>query len=186
MFGIRRFLRSRRGRARPATLILVLLVTPAALFAVRAFREGLIPRITLEPTYTAAAAEHAGISFEDSETARLSRDMGRLEDVWGVAGGSPVGVRHVEAPGDIRAGKPLMVSIHGDHRNGDPFAGALVEVSWEFGDERFRDVTYTDNRGVVDVRRDVPEQVRGKQCLVAVRMSRDGLQSLAYAMFIPR
>ena len=88
-----------------------------------------------------------------------------LEDLWGVGGGPAIGVRYVEAPRGIRAGMPLRVSIHGDQLDGKPFVGGLVEISWQLGDKQYRDVTYTDERGNVDVSRDLDPECEGKPCM---------------------
>ena len=143
-------------------------------------------RLTFSPASTAFAAAPDGTSVDASLTARVIRDYPLLEDLWGVGTGYHAGIHYIDAPGDIKAGEPLVVSVHGKLPDGRPFANATVEISWELGDARYRDMTFTDAQGNVDLTRRIDEASRGKVCIVAVRMSTEDMQSLGYAMLVPR
>lgn len=165
-------------------LLLALVLTGT--FAGRAIQDELSPRLSFSPMTTAYAADHVVSATEASITARVDRDLPLLEDLWSVGGGPAFRVSYVEAPRGIRAGLPLRVAVHADRLDGQPFVGAVVEISWRLGDARYRDVTFTDVHGNVTVSREIGKENRGKQCVVAVRMYKGGLQSMAYTTFTPR
>ena len=186
MFRHRRMVSGRKTRRRIARVSLLVVLALLGMFASRAIQGELTPRLTFSPT-TVAYADHPDMAaLQASITARVSSDLPLLEDLWDVGGGPALGVRYVEAPPGIRAGAPLRVSVHGDQPDGQPMGGALVEISWRLGDARYRDVTFTDARGNVDVSRRIDEDSRKKLCVVAVRMYEGGLQSMAYTTFTPR
>jgi hypothetical protein len=186
MFRHRQRVFRRKTRRRIASVSLLAVLALFGAFAGRAIQEELSPRLTFAPTATAYAADQHPSAVEASAVAQVTQDLPMLEDLWGVGGGPALGVRYVEAPRGIRAGMPLRVSIHGDQLDGKPFVGGLVEISWRLGDAVYRDVTYTDQRGNVDVSRDLDPSCEGKPCMVGVRMYKGTLQSLAYTKFTPK
>jgi hypothetical protein len=186
MFRHRQRVFGRKTRRRIASVSILAVLALFGAFAGRAIQEELSPRLTFAPTTTAYAADQHPSAVEASAVAQVTQDLPMLEDLWGVGGGPALGVRYVEAPRGIRAGMPLRVSIHGDQLDGKPFAGGLVEISWKLGDAVYRDVTYTDQRGNVDVSREVDPGCEGQPCMVGVRMYKGTLQSLAYTKFTPK
>jgi len=184
MFRHRRRVFGRKTRRRIASVSLLLVLALFGVFAGRAIQDELSPRLTFSPTSSAYAAGQSASAVEASLVAQVTKDLPLLEDLWGVGGGPTIGVRYVEAPRGIRAGMPLRVSVHGDQLDGQPLAGGLVEVSWQLGDAQYRDVTYTDERGNVDVSRDLDPACEGKPCVVGVRVYKGSLRSLAYTKFV--
>jgi hypothetical protein len=186
MFRNRQRVFGRKTRRRIARVTLLLALAFAGSFAGRAIQGELSPRLTFSPTTTAYAADSSAAAVKASINARVNRDLPLLEDLWSVGGGPGFRVSYVEAPRGIRAGLPLRVAVHADRPDGRPVVGAVVEVSWQLGGARYRDVTYTDVRGTVNVSREVDKDARGKPCVVAVRLYKAGLLSMAYTTFTPR
>lgn len=186
MFRHRQRAFGRKNRARITRVAFLLVLALMGALAGRAIQDELSPRLRFSPPTAAYGVGPWGAAAEASAAARVSRDLATLEDLWGVGGGPVVGVHYIEPPRTIRAGAPLRVAVRGTKPNGQPFAAAFVEVSWKFGSTRYRDVTQTDSSGRVEVTRDVDDESRGKQCVVAVRMYRDELQGMAYTTFTPR
>jgi len=182
----RQRLLGRKARARVALVSVVLMLAALGAIAGRAIQDELVPRLTFS-TGTAYAAAYGtdAAAIEASVTARINADLPLLQELWGVSGGPTTGIRYVEAPRGIRVGDSLPVRVHATLPDGKPFVGALVEVSWEFGDAIYRDVTYTDSHGSVDVTRRVDWAARNKRCIVAVRAYGGDMQSMGYAIFVP-
>lgn len=186
MFRNRQRLSGRKARRRLARVSLLLVLATMSTFAARAIQGELSPRLTFSPTTAAYAVGTPVAAVEASITARVNRDLPLLQDLWSVGGGPGFRVSYVEAPRGIRAGAPLRVAVHADRQDGQPVVGAVVEISWQLGASRYRDVTYTDVNGTVNVSRDIDKDVKGQKCVVAVRMYKGGLQSMAYTTFTPR
>lgn len=186
MFRHRHRLFGRRSRRRFARVTLILVLALASAVAARSFKDEFAPRLSFSGATAAYAANPGMPAVEASITARVNQDLPLLEDLWDVGGGPAAGVTYVEAPKGIRAGAPLRVSVHGDRPDGWPLVGALVEVSWRLGANRYRDVAFTDARGNVTVTRDIPTDCRNQRCVVAVRIYKSGLRSMAYSTFTPR
>jgi hypothetical protein len=186
MFRHRQRLFGRKARRRVARVSFLVVLALLGTVAGRAIQDELEPQLTFSPTASAFALDPSTPTVDASTTAMVGHDLPELEELWGVGGGPAYGVRYVEAPTTIRAGAPLRVSVHGTRLDGFPFAGALVEVTWKLGDAIYRDVTYTDGRGDVEVNRQLDAACKGKPCVVGVRMYQDNLQALAYTKFTAR
>jgi hypothetical protein len=186
MFRHRQRVFGRKTRRRIARVSLLVLLAFLGAMVGRAMQDEFSPRLDFSPTTTAYALNPLPGSADASTTARVTRDLPMLEALWNVGGGPALGVRYVEAPRNIRAGAPLRVSVHGERLDGHPLVGALVEISWRLGSANYRDVTFTDNRGNVDVSREIDAEAKGELCVVGVRLYKGGLQSMAYTTFTPR
>lgn len=186
MFRNRQRVFGRRSRQRLARVTLLLVLALVSAVAGRSLQDEFAPRLSFAGATAAYAADPAMPSVDASVIARVNQDLPLLEDLWDVGGGPSVGVTYVEAPKGIRAGAPLRVSVHADRADGWPLVGALVEVSWRLGSSSYRDVRFTDARGNVTLTRDIPVDCRDQRCVVAVRIYKSGLRSMAYSTFVPR
>jgi len=186
MFDNRQRLFERRARAHATRAFILIALVALGGLAGRGIQAQFAPRLAFAPEMVAYAIDSATQAMEASITAMVNRDFPLLEEMWGVGGASGQGIGYVEPPRGVRAGGPLRVSVHGTRQDGTPFSGALVELTWQLTGSRYHDVTFTDSRGNVDVSRQVGSECKGKQCVVAVRMCKDGLQALAYTTFVPR
>jgi hypothetical protein len=176
----------RKTRRRIASVSVLVALAVMGAFAGRAIQDEMAPRLAFSPAVSAFADNSATRAADASLTAAVTRDLSVLQDFWDATGGPKMRVRYVDPPPRIRAGAPLRVSVHARELNGSPSVGALVEVSWKLGEGFYRDVTYTDNRGNVDVERRIDKSCKGKQCIVGVRIYQGSQQGLAYSKFTAR
>lgn len=176
----------RRSRRRLAVAVLLISLVLITVYAGSRIQEQLVQRLVITPTSTTTGAGPFPSGASAEANARIQRDLPMLEDLWGWGGGQSASVWYVEAPKGITAGEPLLVTVRGLQLDGHPFDDALVEISWRLGDATYRDVTYTDRYGNAEVNRELDPGCKGRECIVAVRMSRDDLQGLAYSTFVAR
>ncbi len=186
MFRHRHRVFGRKTRRRIASVSLFAVVVILGVVAGRAIHDEFTPRLTFAPAASAYAVDSHPSAVEASAVAQVTQDLPLLESLWGVGGGPALGVLYVVAPRGIRAGTPLRVSIHADQLDGKPLGDGLVEVSWQLGDAQYRDVTYTDERGNVELSREIDPACEGKPCVVGVRLYKGSLQGLAYTKFTPK
>jgi hypothetical protein len=95
-------------------------------------------------------------------------------------------VKYVAPPSGIVVNELLTIEVNATDSRGAPLMGALVEVAWELDGKRFLSTGRTNILGRVSARRLIPQGCKGKRCLVAVRVAKDQLGSLAYSAFVPR
>ena len=177
------------GRKSRRRLALVVLTTVLVLLGASAglgVRERYAQRLVITPTSVASAADPIPEKTDVEAIARAKRDLPMLEEMWGYGGGQTANIWYVNAPSDIRAGEPLLVTVKGLQVDGHPFDDALVEITWRLGEATYRDVTFTDRYGNAEVNRQLDPGCRGKECVVAVRMYKDDMQGLAYSTFTAR
>jgi protocatechuate 3,4-dioxygenase beta subunit len=111
-----------------------------------------------------------------------------FQDIW-VEPTSPTwwqDVQYVAPPSGIAVDEPLVIEVNATDQRGAPLIDALVEVTWQLDDEQFRSSNRTNALGRMTTRRLVPAACKGKRCVVAVRVTRDDLERLAYSAFVPQ
>ena len=128
-------------------------------------------------------------TLSDRDTGILSRiTASSFQDIWV----EPTSltrwqdVQYVPPPSDIACDEPLAVEVNATDLRGAPLVNALVEVTWQLGDEKSRASSRTNALGRTTSRRLIPSSCKGKRCIVAVRVTRDGLERLAYSAFVPQ
>jgi hypothetical protein len=110
-----------------------------------------------------------------------------FNDLW-VTSASPSWrheVQFVQPPDGITAGELLAIDLHAVDPLGRPLGNALVEMTWELPGETYRVSGRTSPLGRMTSRRLLPSGCKGERCVVAVRVTRDQLEGLAYSAFVP-
>ena len=92
----------------------------------------------------------------------------------------------VKPPEGITAGEQLAVEVYAIDPSGKPLCNALVEITWELPGQRYRVYGRTSPLGRMTSRRLLPRGCDGKRCAVAVRVSSDQLEAVAYSTFVPK
>jgi protocatechuate 3,4-dioxygenase beta subunit len=138
---------------------------------------------------TANTATAAEATLEDTDTGLPNRiTAASFQDIW-VEPSSPTwwqDVTYVAPPAGIVIDEPLIVEVNATDARGAPLIDALVEVTWQLDGEQFRSSNRTNALGRTTTRRLIPASCKGKRCVVAVRVTRDDLERLAYSAFVPQ
>jgi hypothetical protein len=94
-------------------------------------------------------------------------------------------VPRVPAPRGISAGEPLRVEVVAVGSAGWGVPDASVEITWILPDGQFQDDCTTGLFGHAVATRTLDASCRGKRCVVAVSVTRDGKSGQAYSAFVP-
>lgn len=94
-------------------------------------------------------------------------------------------VPRVAAPPDVAAGEPLRVEVVALGSTGCGMPDASVEITWILPNGQFQDDVTTGMFGQAVATRTLASSCRGKRCVVAVSVSRDGAYAQAYSVFVP-
>jgi hypothetical protein len=139
----------------------------------------------MSTTAAIASASAATTSVAETGQAPSVREV-HFQDAW-VSTTRPSWkreVRYIEAPDGIAAGQPLNVEVYARDLRGRPICNALVEVTLTLPDGQRTVSGRTSPLGHMSTRQLVPSGCKGKRCVVAVRVSRDDLEGLAYSTFV--
>jgi hypothetical protein len=141
-------------------------------------------RVGAEAALASAAGTVSGATYAEHPD-RVTKAS--FSDLW-VTSASPSWrheVQCVEAPEGVTAGELLAVDIRAVDPRGKPLGNALVEMTWQLPGETYRVSGRTSPLGRMTSRHLLPSECKGKRCIVAVRVTRDQLEGLAYCAFVP-
>ncbi len=141
-------------------------------------------RVGAETALASATGTVSGAAYTEHPD-RVTKASFR--DLW-VTSASPSWrheVQRVEPPEHVTAGELLAVDLHAVDPRGKPLGNALVEMTWELPGETYRVSGRTNPLGRMTSRHLLPSECKGRRCIVAVRVTRDQLEGLAYCAFVP-